>query len=61
VLCAAGVACSSSHKVEVAPTHHTIEVKPIFLTVDVNIRVQKELDQFFEDVEKSQKKEGEGT
>ena len=54
-----GVVLSAcSHKVEVAPTHHTIEVKPIFLTVDVNIRVQKELDRLFEDVEKPDKGEG---
>ena len=55
----AGWSCRSSHEVELKPTHHTIEVKPIFLTVDVNIRVQRELDRFFEDVEP--KKEGEGT
>jgi hypothetical protein len=54
------VACS--HKVKVEPTHHTVEIKPIYLTVDVNIRVQKELDRFFEDVRPpEEKKEGEGT
>jgi hypothetical protein len=45
------MACSGTHVIDVEPTHHTIEVKPIYLTVDVNIRVQKELDEFFDDVE----------
>ena len=52
------------HRVEMEPTHHTVEIKPIYLTVDVNIRVQKELDRFFEDVkppEEEKKPEGEGT
>ncbi len=34
------------------------EVQPIHLTVDVNIRVQKELEKFF-DFEESRDKEGE--
>ena len=59
-LVAFAMACKTSHEVELKPTHHTIEVKPIFLTVDVNIRVQKELEEFFDDVEKSKEK-GEGT
>ncbi len=29
-----------------------IEVKPIHITVDVNVRVQKELDDFFGDLDK---------
>lgn len=33
-----------SHRVEVEP----IEVKPIHLTVDINLKVQRELDQFFD-------------
>lgn len=40
-------ACATSclsHEVEVAP----IEVKPIHVTVDVNVRVQRELDDFFD-------------
>ena len=55
---ALGVSCKTSHEVELKPTHHTIEVKPIFLTVDVNIRVQRELDRFFDEVEKEKKGEG---
>ena len=43
-------ACTQ-HKVEVAPTHHTIEVEPIRMTIDINIRVQRELEKFFEPIE----------
>lgn len=38
--------CSTSHKVEVAP----VEVKPIHITIDVNVKVDRELDDFFSDV-----------
>jgi hypothetical protein len=42
----AALMCSClSHKVNVDP----IEVKPIHVTVDVNVKVQRELDKFFED------------
>ncbi|MEO6594163.1 MAG: hypothetical protein ABIP94_05370 [Planctomycetota bacterium] len=37
-----------SHSVSTAP----IEIKPIFITMDINLRVQRELDEFF-DFEKS--------
>ena len=43
-LVAAGATSCISHEVEVAP----IEVKPIHVTVDVNVRVQRELDEFFD-------------
>lgn len=43
-------ACTQ-HKVEVSPTHHTIEVQPIRMTIDINIRVQQELEKFFEPIE----------
>lgn len=39
--------CSTSHKVEVAP----VEVKPIHITIDVNVKVDKELDDFFSDID----------
>ena len=41
--------CSSSHKVEVAP----IEVKPIHITIDVNVKVAKDLDDFFSDIDEA--------
>jgi hypothetical protein len=37
----------TSHKVEVAP----VEVKPIHITIDVNVKVDKALDDFFSDVD----------
>ena len=37
----------TSHKVEVAP----VEVKPIHITIDVNVKVDKALDDFFGDVD----------
>ncbi len=39
--------CSTRHAVEVAP----VEVKPIHITIDVNIRVNKALDDFFSDLD----------
>ena len=44
------VGCNMSHEVDVKPTHHTIEVEPIYMTVDINIQVQRELERFYEDV-----------
>lgn len=40
-------ACSTQHTVQVAP----VEVKPIHITIDVNIRVDKALDDFFGDID----------
>jgi hypothetical protein len=37
----------TQHKVEVAP----VEVKPIHITIDVNVKVDKALDDFFEDID----------
>ena len=39
--------CRSSHEVEVKP----VEIKPIHITIDVNVRVEKALDDFFDDLE----------
>jgi len=39
--------CSTQHKVEMAP----VEVKPIHITIDVNVKVDKALDVFFSDVD----------
>ncbi len=40
----------TSHKVEVAP----VEVKPIHITIDVNVKVDKALDDFFGDVDSAE-------
>ncbi|MGL1862885.1 MAG: hypothetical protein OCC46_10235 [Pseudodesulfovibrio sp.] len=39
--------CGSTHKVEVAP----VEIKPIHITIDVNVKVDRELDDFFSDID----------
>ncbi|MEI6211408.1 MAG: hypothetical protein WCR06_07255 [bacterium] len=50
LLClAAGLAggCSGSIR-----TDNQVEVKPIHITIDVNVRVQKDLDNFFGEIDK---------
>ena len=42
-------ACSTHHEVQMAP----VEVKPIHITIDVNVRVQKDLDNFFSDIDEA--------
>jgi Skp family chaperone for outer membrane proteins len=49
VLTAAGC---TQHKVEVAP----VEVKPIHITIDVNVKVDRALDNFFGDIDAAEKK-----
>jgi len=40
--------CFSGH----VTTDNTVEVKPIHITIDVNVHVQKDLDNFFGDIDK---------
>ena len=40
--------CSTKHEVEVKP----VEIKPIHITIDVNIKIDKALDDFFGDIDK---------
>ncbi|HKK32878.1 MAG TPA: hypothetical protein VJ934_04880 [Desulfomicrobiaceae bacterium] len=54
LLCAMGavmllIGCSTQHAVEVKP----VEVKPIHITIDVNIRVDRALDDFFGDIDEA--------
>jgi Skp family chaperone for outer membrane proteins len=44
-------ACTK-HKVEVAP----VEVKPIHITIDVNVKVDRALDNFFKDIDNEAEK-----
>jgi len=39
-------ACTQ-HRVELAP----VEIKPIHITIDVNVKVDKALDDFFKDID----------
>ncbi|MEA2061458.1 MAG: YnbE family lipoprotein [Thermodesulfobacteriota bacterium] len=42
--------CSTSHEVQMAP----VEVKPIHITIDVNVKVDRALDSFFDDIDKAE-------
>ena len=42
----------TQHKVEVAP----VEIKPIHITIDVNVKVDRALDDYFEDVDEAESK-----
>ena len=44
--------CQTSHEVEMKP----VEIKPIHITIDVNVRVEKALDNFFDDLEAAEDK-----
>lgn len=43
-------ACSTQHAIEVAP----VEIKPIHITIDINIKVDKALDDFFGDIDEEE-------
>ena len=40
-------AACTQHKVEVAP----VEVKPIHITIDINVRIDRALEDFFGDID----------
>lgn len=44
------VASCTSHEVEVKP----LEIKPIHITIDVNVKVDRALDDFFSDLDEIQ-------
>jgi hypothetical protein len=46
-------ACYTQHKVE---TVHKIEVAPMHITIDVNVKVDRALDDFFGDLDKAEQK-----
>ncbi len=45
-------ACSTRHAIEVSP----VEVKPIHITIDVNVKIDRALDDFFSDIDKAESK-----
>ena len=45
-------ACQTSHEVKVAP----VEVKPIHITIDVNVKIDRALDDFFGDIDAAEEK-----
>lgn len=44
--------CSTSHEVEVKP----VEIKPIHITIDVNVKVQRALDDYFGEIDAQEEK-----
>lgn len=46
-----GVGCQTQHKVE---TVHKVEVAPMHITIDVNVKVDKALDDFFGDLDEEE-------
>jgi hypothetical protein len=44
--------CQTRHEVDVKP----VEVKPIHITIDVNVKVQRALDDFFGDIDDQEDK-----
>lgn len=46
-------ACQTYHQVALEP----VEIKPIHITIDVNVKVDKALDDFFGDIDKAADKE----
>lgn len=44
--------CQTSHEVEVKP----VEIKPIHITIDINVKIDRALDNFFDDIDKAENK-----
>ena len=42
--------CYTEHKVD---TTHVIEVKPMHITIDINVKVDRALDDFFGDIDQT--------
>ena len=51
-LCVLIAAGCTQHRVEVAP----VEIKPIHITIDVNVKVDRALDDFFGDIDAAEEK-----
>ncbi|PIE71904.1 MAG: hypothetical protein CSA22_00360 [Deltaproteobacteria bacterium] len=47
LVCLPAAGCNTRHAVEIKP----VEVKPIHITIDVNIKVDRALDDFFDDLD----------
>ena len=50
------IGCNTSHEVAVKPIETTHKIEPIHITIDINIRVEKALDDFFDDLEAAEDK-----
>jgi len=48
--------CMTSHKVEANTKHKVeLEVKPMHITIDINVKVDRALDDFFGDIDEQDK------
>ena len=45
--------CQTQHKVE---SVHRVEVAPMHITIDVNVRVDRALNDYFDDLDKAEEK-----
>ncbi len=52
ILLATVLGCNTQHKVQVEP----VEIKPIHITIDVNVKVDRALDDFFDEIDKAEDK-----
>ena len=48
MLLGGGLGCQTKHQIE---TVHKVEVAPMHITIDVNVKVDKALDDFFGDLD----------
>ena len=49
-------ACNTKHSIEVAPVETRHVVEPIHITIDINVRIDKDLDDFFGDIDDAEEK-----
>jgi len=47
-------ACNTKHAIEVAPIETRHVVEPIHITIDINVRIDKDLDDFFGDLDEAE-------
>ena len=51
VIAAMTQACQTQHRVE---SVHKVEVAPMHITIDINVKVDKALDNFFDDLDEQE-------
>lgn len=55
MLLAFSTGCQTRHDINHTVDVKPVEVKPIHITIDVNVRVEKALDDFFDDIDQTEK------
>jgi len=56
ILCLCLSGCYSSHRIDSTHEIKPVEIKPIHITIDINVKVDKALDDFFGDLDKKELK-----